>query len=264
MTGKPRFDEVMIVNPSEHEPNTRRVRLMRFDNVFPPEMGYVAEPGYGYYGEPYLAEDPHVSEYMPYGEINPALGYYGEVDPRYGDYGERDPAFGYFAQAPYYGGIGAWGDPNPYGAAEPVGYFAEESPFGYYGEGFPLAGYGEPFPLGYYGEDPHQPMGYYGNMPEMVGYGEPQMQFAEYYPGVGYYGEPQFAERELADYAGYVRATAPAFNPGCPVPTNVAGFDEVNGFDGYVRPSTVNPSCDQITPQPGAAPSVPETFKPLW
>jgi hypothetical protein len=87
----------------------------------------------------------------------------------------------------------------------------------------------------------------------MVGYGEPE--FAEEYPGMAYYGEP--------DYAGYVRETDGAFNPGCPLPTNVNGFDD-GGFAGYSRPATVNPSCDQITPQPGSAPLAPDTFKPLW
>jgi len=122
-----------------------------------------------------------------------------------------------------------------YAEPEPVGYFAEE------------------MPVGYYGEDIHQPMGYYGQMPEMVGYGEPE--FAEENPGMAYYGEPE--------YAGYVRESDAAYNPGCPLPTNVNGYDG-DGYAGYSRPATVNPSCDQITSQPGAAPSTPDTFKPLW
>ena len=106
--------------------------------------------------------------------------------------------------------------------------------------------------MGYYGEDPNQAMGYYGQAPEMVGYGEPE--FAEEYPGVAY-GEP--------DYAGYVRESDGNYNPGCPLPTNVNGY-EGEGYAGYSRPATVNPSCDQVTPQPGSAPLAPETFKPLW
>jgi hypothetical protein len=90
----------------------------------------------------------------------------------------------------------------------------------------------------------------------MVGYGEPQ--FAEEYPGMAYYGEPEIG------YGGYVRDVAPAFNAGCPLPTNLSGFDDVDGFGGYSTPATVNPTCDQITPQPGTAPAPPETFKPLW
>jgi hypothetical protein len=267
MRRKQQFDEVMIVNPSQGRTNSdQRVRLMRFHNTIPPEVqgfaepdpyGYYAEPEpYGYYAEPetyghYAEVDPAMgyygevnSTYGYYSEVDPALSYYGEVDPTYGYYGEVDPAmgyysevepaYGYYAQAPEFAGVGyGYGEPQPGG--EPVGYFAEEQP------------------VGYYGEDPNQPMGYYSQAPEMVGYGEPE--FAEEYPGVGYYGEP--------DYAGYVRETSSAFNPGCPLPTNVNGFDE-GEFAGYARPASVNPSCDQITPQPGSAPSTPDTFKPLW
>ena len=55
------FDEVMIVNPSQGRTNSdQRVRLMRFHNVYPPELSGYAEPdlrllrragAYGYYGE---------------------------------------------------------------------------------------------------------------------------------------------------------------------------------------------------------------------
>jgi hypothetical protein len=146
---------------------------------------------------------------------------------------------GYYAQAPEAAGVAAWdgygyGEYQPAGN-EPVGYFAEEQP------------------VGYYGEDPNQTMGYYGETPEMVGYGEPE--FAEENPGMAYYGEP--------DYSGYVRQTDGAFNAGCPIPTNVNGYDE-GEFGGYARPATVNPSCDQMTAQPGSGPSPPDTFKPLW
>jgi len=278
------YDEVMIVNPGQGRTNSeQRVRLMRFHNTIPPELSGFAEPDpYGYYGQvdpalSYYGEvdpavgyygevDPALSYYGEvdpavgyYGEVDPALSYYGEVDPAVGYYGEVDPALsyygqvdpavgyysqvdpavGYYAQAPEFAGVGAWdgygyGEQQPAGG-EPVGYFAEEQP------------------MGYYGEDPNQPMGYYGQANEMVGYGEPE--FAEDYPGVAYYGEP--------DYSGYVRESDAGFNPGCPLPTNVNGFEE-GDFAGYSRPATVNPSCDQMTPQPGSAPSPPDTFKPLW
>ena len=65
-------------------------------------------------------------------------------------------------------------------------------------------------------------------MPEMVGYGQYE-PLAEDYPGMAYYGEP--------DISGYVRDMAPTFNPGCPLPTNVAGFDESENLAGYVRPT---------------------------
>ncbi len=268
------FDEVMIVNPSQDRTDLdQRVRLMRFHNIYPPEVGGFAEPdAYGYYAEPeiygyygevdpalayygqvdptvgYYGEvDPTVGYYGQvdptygyYGEVDPTVGYYGEVDPTVGYYGQVDPAYGYYAQAPEFAGMAGWdgyGQYEPIGEAnpEPVGYFAEE------------------YPMGYYGEDPNQSMGYYGEAPEMVGYGEPE--FAEEYPGMAYYGEP--------DYSGYVREGESTFNPGCPLPTNVNGFED-GDFAGYSRPATVNPSCDQITPQPGSAPSVPDTFKPLW
>ncbi len=254
-----KFDEVMIVNPGGPD-RTRKVRLMRFHNVYPDGVGDFGETEYGYYGGPvgeygYFAEEPYLSENMGYGEVDPLLGYYGqaepayygELEPGYGYYGEVDPAFGYYGQ-PYYGRPGGWGEPDVYGQAGPVGYFAEEFPVGYYGEEFPVGDYGEEFPVVYYGEPPYEPVGYYGQVPEMVGYGEPELQYGEYYPGI-------------SDYAGYVREAAPAYNPGCPVPTNVSGFE---GLDGYVHPATVNASCGQFTAQPGAEPSLPETFKPLW
>jgi len=279
MKRKSGFDEVMIVNPEEPgSDTTRRVRLMRFHNVFPSEMGEFAEPEYGYYGEVdpamgyYSEVDPAMGYYgevdplgyyaeaepgygyysgyygeidpaMAYGEMDPAMGYYGgyygEVDPL-GYYGEVDPAFGYYAEAPEYGPVGDWGESDVYGS--PVGYFAEE------------------FPVGYYGEETHPGVGYYGEMPEMVGYGEPD--FAEGYPAVAYYGEPEFGEADFAGYGAYVRATPEAFNAGCPLPSNVSGLDD--GFGAYMKPATVNPSCEQMSAQPGSPPSPPETFKPLW
>ncbi len=284
------FDEVMIVNPSENGTNSdQRVRLMRFHNIYPPELGRFAEPNYygyyagpqtyGYYGQPgpygYPGEDPYLSQdrisgefggpYGYYGETDPMVGYYGQVDPtlygppepNYGYYGQSEPApgyyqanpgYGYYAQAPanaetwdgYGYGYGNYG-PVP----QPVGYFAEEFPFGYYGEDL-------------------MPAGPYGQPPELVGYGEPERQFADDYPPLGYYGETEFAQPEFGNYDGYTREMSPSFNPGCPLPTNVNGLDGVDGFSGYARPATVNPSCDQITPQSGSDPSAPDTFKPLW
>jgi len=229
------FDEVMIVNPSQNGTDSeQRVRLMRFHSIYPPELGGFAEPeAYGYYAEPeaygYYGEVEPMAGY--YGQVEPAFGYYGEVDPTVGYYGQVDPAYGYYAETPEYGAYEPMGEAN----AEPVGYFAEE------------------YPMGYYGEGPGQPMGYYGHGPEMVGYGEPEL--AEEYPGMAYYGEP--------DYSGYVRESEVNFNPGCPLPTNVNGFED-GDFAGYSRPETVNPSCDQMTSQPGSAASTPDTFKPLW
>ena len=282
------FDEVMIVNPSEGSINSdQRVRLMRFHNIYPPELGGFAEPdlygyyggpqAYGYYGEPepygYFAQEPYLAEDPTYGQVDPTYGYYGQVDPTYGYYGQVDPTYGSYGQVdPTYGYYGQV-DPTYgyYGQVDPTyGYYAQEPElhdvgawdgYGYghyhpagYPEPGPVGSYAEDFPVGYYNQNP-EPVGYYGQVPEMVGYGEPEQQFAEEYPGVAYYGEP--------DYSGYVRDSAPSYNPGCPLPTNVSGFDD-GEFGGYARPATVNPSCQQFTEQPGSPSSAPDTFKPLW
>jgi hypothetical protein len=224
-----KFDEVMIVNPTE--PNGGR--LMRFYNGQPPAMGY-----YGYYGEPeytygqydpgygpvgYYAEDPYLSHQYPYGDVDPyTYGYYAE--PGYG-YGQHEPGY------------------------EPVGYYAAEDP--YLAQEYP---YGQVDPYGYYAEPEYpygeyEPMEGYGQMPEMVGYDQ-------YEPLQEYYPEP--------GTSGYVREAAPSFNAGCPMATNVSRFGEEEPLQGYVQPSTVNATCGQFNPQPGPEPSVPETFKPLW
>ena len=267
------FDEVMIVNPSQGGTNSeQRVRLMRFHNTIPPEFSGYAEPEpYGYYAEPepygYYGEvDPAMGYYAEidpamsyYGEVDPTMGYYGEVDPTMGYYGQVDPAMGYYGQVDP--AVGYYGEVDP-----TIGYYGEVDPaYGYYAQAPGFAddvgvwdgcghiGYkpASDEPVGYFAEE--QPVGYYGQAPEMVGYGEPE--FAEESPGVAYYGEP--------NYAGYVRENDSAFNPGCPLPINVNGFDE-GEFAGYARPASVNPSCDQMTPQPGSAPSPPDAFKPLW
>jgi hypothetical protein len=144
------------------------------------------------------------------------------------------------------------------------GYYAESPDYGYYGEQPEIAEY-EP-PVGYYAEE--QPVGEYAQAPEMVGYHEYE-PLSENPESTGYYAEPEVA--------GYVRETAEQpFNPGCPMPTNVAGFAESDPYAeaepyseaeplaAYERPRTVNPSCGQFTPQPGTTESLPETFKPLW
>jgi hypothetical protein len=96
-------------------------------------------------------------------------------------------------------------------------------------------------------------MGHYGESQEMPGYAEYDPMAMQ--PGMADYG---------AGYNGYVRETRPRFNPGCPMPTNVQGFGEAETFQGYVKPSTVNPACGQFTPQPGQEAATPDNFKPLW
>jgi hypothetical protein len=250
------FDEVMIVNPSEAGSNDYRgARLMRFHGATP-GLGYYAEPpdAYGYYAEPpdaygYYAEPPDAYGY--YAEPPDAYGYYAEPPGAYGYYAEPPDAYGYYAEPP-----------------DAYGYYAEPpDAYGYYGQ-YPMSGYGQPpgyepmgyygempEPYGYYAEDPYQvseyePVGYYGEVPEMVGY-------SQYDPvtGMGHFAEP--------DVSGYVRQTRPAFNAGCPVPTNVAGLSEAP-LEGYARPAPVSPTCSQFTPQPGEPIPLPDSFKPHW
>jgi len=118
-----------------------------------------------------------------------------------------------------------------------------------------MEGYNGYAPMGYYAEAPDAPG--YAETREMPGYGayEP---LAENYPGMAGYGA--YGQ----EYSGYMRETEPAFNAGCPMPSNVHGFGETDGYEGYVRPSTVNPMCGQITPQPGQEAAPPESFRPLW
>jgi hypothetical protein len=218
------FDEVMIVNP--FNPQTNNQQQIKLMKFSGPQS-YFGEP-IGYYAEP---QD---------------FAYYGQPANGYG-YAES-PEYSYYAEPP------------EYGEYEPVGYYAEEQPYGYYGEPPEYGYYAEPpeygeyEPVGYYAEE--QPYGYYGEPQEMVGYGQYE-PLSEYPEGVGEYAEP--------DVSGYVREVAvPPFNPGCPMPTNVAGFGETEPFAGYTRPATVNPTCGQFTPQPGITEQVPETFRPLW
>lgn len=228
MKGNRNFDEVMIVNPAVAPFGANQgVTPMSFRAAEPPEMGYYAEeePGYGYFAEEYPVEG--------YGFADPA-GYYGDeyvLEP-----------------VGYYGGMGWYGEQEP---VEGYGYFAEDYPVEGYGFAYPVDDYAQeyvPESVGYYGQ-----MGWYGQ-PETEGYGqyEPVVQ----YPGMGYYAAP--------DFSGYVRDVRPAFNAGCPMPTNVAGFGDAENFEGYVQPATVNATCDRFTPQPGTTPGEPETFRPLW
>ena len=260
--GRPKFDEVMIVNPSDGNFSTdQRVRLMRFHNTYPPEVGGYAQPEpYGYYGGPqaygYYAQPEQygyfAQEDPSYADVDPTYGYYAQVDPNYGYFADVEPAYGYYAQedptvgyygGPTYGYYAQEAQPDrwegyDYGQYEPVGY---SDPMGYYAEEVPVGPYNQ------------APMGYYGQAPDTVGYyGDTEQRYES--PAVGYYGEPE--------YSGYAREVAPAFNPGCPLPTNVNGFDD--GFAGYARPATVNASCSQFTEQPGSPVVAPDTFKPLW
>lgn len=220
-----RFDEVMIVNP--YDPTGafgQGVTFMPYN--------YGDSSGMGYYGEPY-----------PYGYA---------AEPEFADY----ETVGYYAE-PYPYGYAA--EPS-YAAYEPVGYYGEPYPYGYaadpdFADYETVSYYAEPYPYGYAAEPEFaadEPVGYYADGGEMVGYGAEPFE----YPGTDYYGEP--------DFGGYVKDMAPAFNAGCPVPANVAGYGEAEHLEGYVKPTDVSPSCGNFTPQPGPTASVPDTFRPLW
>jgi hypothetical protein len=218
------FDEVMIVNP--YDPRTQHAQPIQLMRFHQPPAPY------GYYAEPqevaYYAEPPE-----PY-------GYYAE-SPDVSYYGEPADPYGYYAEAPE----------APYGELPPeMGYYAE------YPELPQMTGYAEP--VAYYSEEyPPQPVAGYGQapMPEMVGYHEYE-PLSEDYSEVEDYGE--------SDMEGYVRDVPPAFNPGCPLPSNVSGYEEVEPLQGYVQPADVSPTCPQFTPAARPKPSVPDTLKPLW
>jgi hypothetical protein len=139
--------------------------------------------------------------------------------------------------------------------------YGQYEPVGWYGQAPEMSGYGQYEPVGWYGQAPemsgygqYEPVGWYGQAPEMPGYGQYE-PLAEGYQEAAY-GEP--------DFAAYVRDARPSFNPGCPMPTNVAGFEETPPLEGYVRPRPVTPTCERFTPEPGPSPSPPDTFKALW
>ena len=257
---------------------------------------YAAPPGMGYYAE--STTDPG---YYP-APVS-GYGYYAQAPGGYGYYAAPANGYGYYANLPeqLYGYAEPGNDMNG-----PVGYVAGEYPMGYYGDGDPylMGYYGQP--MGYYGNY-GQPMGYAADTTDVNGYGyygqpmgyaaAPTDHDVEGYGGygpMGYYADSREADGgsmgyyamtpEMPgyppgvagygaygqDYSGYVRETDPAFNAGCPMPTNVHGFGEPimqnmpNMMEGYVKPSTVNPMCGQFTPQPGQEAAPPDTFKPLW
>jgi hypothetical protein len=159
-------------------------------------------------------------------------GYYAEAPHMEGYYAEAPHMEGYYAEAPHMEG---------YNGHSPMGYYAEAPGYAQYAESPGYAQYAEAREMPGYAQ--YEPLA--ENYSEMGGYGA---------YGAGY-GE---------DYSGYVRETEPRYNAGCPMPTNVHGFGEADTVGGYVRPSTVNPTCGQFTPQPRQSSEMPDGFKPLW
>ena len=237
------FDEVMIVNPYDPRSNqTQPIQLMRFHQA-----------PYGYYAQP-----PEVAYYSE----PPEMGWYGQAPEPYGYYAEP-PEVAYYAEPPEMGYYAEYPELSWYGEPPEVGYYGAPANgyagYGQYAEPPDMAGYAEP--VAYYAEEyPGQPVAGYGQVPEMVGYQEYE-PLAEDYSQVDDYGEPDYGE---SDVEGYRRDLPPAFNAGCPLPTNVAGFGEPEPLQGYMSPQEVSPTCPQFTPAARPRPSVPDTLKPLW
>ncbi len=239
-----RFDEVMIVNPYDPANGAGEgAKVMQFHYAQTPGYGYYSARPYGYYGATpgYGAWGSGWSGVPGYGyAAEPEIAQAGDV----GYYADDYP-MGYYAD-PWEGT--QWGEAD----VQPVGYYAGEQPMGYYADGQPVGYYAEEQPVGYYADDypgyyaVEEPVGSYADGQEMVGWGEQEP--------IGYY-EPHFE--------GYVREVPPAYNPGCPMPTNVAGFGDTS-LEGYVRPQDVSPTCENFKPQPSATAEAPETFRPLW
>jgi hypothetical protein len=232
----------------------------------------------------YFAEAPDQMGYVY--ETPETVGYVYEAPEAMGDYGEMPEAVGYIYEAPEvmgYGspyGVGYVADPPPgfvegfgyyaetpevgyvYEAPETVGYFAEAPEFagmgyvyeapdqmGYYAEAPELTGYGETPEMGYFAEAPDQmgyvyeapdQMGYYAEAPEVMGYGEPQE--------MGYFAE--------APVEGYVRERETS--------SRVVPLENISGVEGYYRPRTVNPSCENIRPAEEEFKPSSGWFQPLW
>lgn len=238
--GEP-FDELMIVNPI----SSQGEKFMRFYPVDPaalsgyvaetPEvMGYAEYPEVGYFADPppgfvegvgYFAEAPEFAE-------TPAeMGYVYETPDTMGYYAEAPETVGYFAESPELMGYGE--------VAPEMGYFAVDSELAE-----------APAEMGYVYEAPEYvseapEMGYYAEAPELMGYGETAPEF-------GYFAEDPYAIQ------GYVRDTGSGFNP------RVVPLENINGFEGYVRPKSINPTAEVVTPAEAVSQPSGQWFKPLW
>jgi hypothetical protein len=181
----------------------------------------------------HFAEAPDQISY--YAEAPETMGYFQEVPEAVGYYAEAPEMMGYYAEAPEVGYV--------YEAPETVGYYAEAPEF--------AEASGE---MGYVSESPAETMGYYGAEPEVGYYG------AE--PEVGYYGERPdevgYMAEDGAPMEGYVRETESRFSP------RVVPMDNVNGFEGFVTPKSVNPTCEKLRPAERLIERSPDWFKPLW
>lgn len=216
----------------------------------PDQMGYVYEAPemMGYYGEMpdavgYVYEAPEMNGYGAYG-----VGYVADPPPGfvegYGYYAEAPESVGYYAEAPEFAGVG-----YVYEAPDPIGYYAEGPEMGYYAEAPDQMGYYAEAPdqMGYYAEAPE--MGYYAEAPEMGYYGEaPDMMGYDEAPEMGYFAE--------APFEGYVRERDPG--------ARVVPLENVNGVEGYYRPRSINPTCDNIRPAEDEPRPSAGWFQPLW
>ena len=91
--------------------------------------------------------------------------------------------------------------------------------------------------MGYYAEE--QPMGGYGQPPEMVGLRRIRTPLANTPEAIGYYAEPEISVTS-------VKRPQPPFNPGCPMPTNVAGFGDRTFSEADRSPATNGPHGEPV------------------
>ena len=265
--GEP-FDELMIVNPISPQGE----KYMRFYPVDPAALsGYIAETpemmGYGEYPEVgYFADPPpgfvegmgqmpaemgYFAEAPEFAEAPAEMGYVYEAPETMGYYAQAPETMGYFAESPETMGYYAE-------APETMGYFAESPELMGYGEVAPEMGYFAADPelaeatpeMGYVYEAPEQMsaapgMGYFAQAPEFMGYGEASPEF-------GYFAEDPYAMQ------GYVRETDSGFNP------RVVPLENVNGIQGYVRPRSINPTAEVLSPAEEVSKPSGQWFRPLW
>jgi len=195
----------------------------------------------------------------------PAFGYYAAPDQDQAYYQAVPQGYGYYGAPPSYGAY--------YGAVPAYGQYAEPQD-GYYAAAPQYYGYGDPAGYGYYAEDP-QTVEYYGQavpVTQYAQYAQPapgaESEFAGYYADapdaypVQGYADPTYMGPEDQGMGGYVRSGPPRYNPGCMLPTNVAGYQEASELSGYTHPATVNAKCQGFTPQPATESS--EVFRPLF
>jgi hypothetical protein len=276
------FDEIMIVNPINQQGEKRMRfypmgRTMRNGRSISPRRVVRRCPTRGASGPGYIAEAPDQMGYVY--EAPESFGYVYEVPEPMGYYGEAPEVLGYAT-----GGVGYISDPPP-GFVEGTGYYADAPEVGYYAAAPEFAGMGyiheTPDEMGYYSEASDQmgyvyevpdQMGYYAEAPDQVGYyAETPDQMGYVYEApeqMGYYAE-------VPDQMGYVYETPDQMGYYAEAPVEgyireqntsprVLPLENINGVEGYQRPQTINPTCENIRPAEDQPKPGSSWFQPLW